>query len=69
MILEDLDGLLGTGTAVIMGWDKLIRLLVSLCGFLEVVGAFVVKDVMLGHNSGGMQAVNELLIRPNHFAR
>jgi hypothetical protein len=68
MILEGLDGLLGAVTAVIVGWDKLIHHLVRLHGFLELVGAFVVKDVMLGHNSEGMQAVDELLIRPNHFA-
>jgi hypothetical protein len=55
--------------AVIVGWDKLIPHLVKLYGFLELIGAFIVKDVMLGHNSDGMQAVDELLIHPNHFAR
>jgi hypothetical protein len=69
MILEDLDGLLGVVTAVIVGWDKLIHHLVALYGFLEVIGAFIVEDVMLGHNSGGMQVVDKLLICPNHFAR
>jgi hypothetical protein len=54
MILEGLDGLLGVITAVVQGWDKLICHLVALYCFLEVVRAFVVKDVMLGHNSGGM---------------
>ncbi len=68
MILEGLDGLLGAVTAVIVGWDDLVTHLVGLYGFLELVGAFVVKDVMLGHNSDGMQVVNELLICPNHFA-
>jgi hypothetical protein len=69
MILEGLDGLLGAIMAVIMGWNELIRHLIPHYGFLEVVGAFVVKDVMRGHNSGGMQAVDELLICPNHFTR
>jgi hypothetical protein len=54
MILEGLDGLLGAFPAVVMGWDKLICHLVALYGFLELVRAFVVKDVMLGHNFGGM---------------
>ena len=47
MILEGLDGLLGAVTMVIVGWDELIHHLVALYGFLEVVGAFVVKDVTL----------------------
>ena len=54
MILEGLDGLLGAVMAVVMGWDELICHLVSLYCFLELLRAFVVKDVMLGHNSGGM---------------
>ncbi len=54
MILEGLDGLLGAVTAVVVGWDKLICRLVALYCFLELVRAFVVEDVMLGHNSGGM---------------
>ncbi len=69
MILEGLDGLLGMVTVVIVGWDELIHHLIALYGFLEVVGAFIIKDVMLGHDSRGMQVVDELLICPNHFAR
>ncbi len=61
--------LLGVVMAVIVGWDELICHLIALYGFLEVVGAFVVEDVMLGHDSGGMQAVDELSICPNHFTR
>ncbi len=68
MILGSLDGLLGTVTAVIMWQDKLIPHVVGLDGVLELVRTFVVKDVMLGCNSGGVQAVNELLKSPNHFA-
>jgi hypothetical protein len=67
MILEGLDGLLGTVTAVVVGWDELICQLVALYDFLELVRAFIVKDVMLRYNSGGMQAADELLIRPNQF--
>jgi hypothetical protein len=51
MILEDLDGLLGTVTVVAVGWDELICHLVALYCFLELVRAFIVKDVMLGHNA------------------
>jgi hypothetical protein len=69
MILESLDGLLGTVTAVIVWRDELIRYVVGLDGVLELVGTFVVEDVMLGCNSGGVQVVNELLKRPNHFTR
>ncbi len=69
MILESLDGLLGTVTAVIVWQDKLIYHVVGLDGVLELVGTFVVKDVMLGCDSGGVQAVDELLIRPDHFTR
>ncbi len=54
MVLEGLDGLLGAVTAVVVGWDELICHLVALYCFLELVRAFVVMDVMLGHNSGGM---------------
>jgi hypothetical protein len=61
MIFEGLDGLLGAVTAVIVH-------LLRLHGFFELVKAFVVKDVMLGDNSNGMQMVDELLICPNHFS-
>jgi hypothetical protein len=67
MILESLDGLLGAFTAVIVWRDELIHHVVGLDGVLELVGTFVVKDVMLGCNSGSVQAVDELLKRPNHF--
>jgi hypothetical protein len=67
MILESLDGLLGAVTAVIVWQDELIRHVVGLDGVLELIGTFIVKDVMLGCNSGGMQAVDELLKRLDHF--
>jgi hypothetical protein len=67
MILESLDGLLGTVTAVIVWRDELIHHVVGLGGVLELVGTFVVKDVMLGCNSGGMQVVDELLKCLDHF--
>jgi hypothetical protein len=67
MILESLDGLLGAIMAVIVWRDKLIRHVVGLDGVLELVGTFVVKNVMLWCNSGSAQAVNELLKRPDHF--
>jgi hypothetical protein len=67
MILERLDGLLGAVTAVIVWRDKLIRHVVGLDDVLELIGTLVVEDVILGCNSGGVQAVNELLKRPNHF--
>jgi hypothetical protein len=54
MILEGLDGLLDVVTAVVVGWDELICHLVALYCFLELVRAFVVEDVMLGHDSIGM---------------
>jgi hypothetical protein len=54
LILEGLDGLLGAVMAVVVGWAMLICHLVALYCFLELVRAFVVKDVVLGHNSSGM---------------
>jgi hypothetical protein len=54
MIFEGLDGLLGAVMVVVVGLDELICHLVALYCFLEVVRAFVVKDVMLGHNSSSM---------------
>jgi hypothetical protein len=67
MILESLDGLLGVVMAVIVWWDELICHDVGLDGVLELVGTFVVKDVMLGCNCGDVQAADELLKFPNHF--
>jgi hypothetical protein len=67
MILESLDGFLSVVTAVIVWRDELICHVVGLDGVLELVGTFVVEDVMLGCNSGGVQAVNELLKRLDHF--
>jgi hypothetical protein len=54
MILEGLDCLLGAVTAVVVGWDELICHLIALYCFLEHDRSFIVKDVMLGHNSGDM---------------
>jgi hypothetical protein len=48
MILKSLDGLLSMVMAVIVWRDKLIRHVVGLDGVFELVGTFVVKDVMLG---------------------
>jgi hypothetical protein len=69
MILESLDSLLGTVTAVIVWRDKLIRHVVGLDGVLELVRTFIVKDVILGCNSGGVQVVDKLLKCPDHLTR
>ncbi len=65
---DSLDGHLGMVMAVIMWQDELLHHVVGLDGVFELVGTFVVKDVMLGCNSGSVQVVNELLKRPNHFS-
>jgi hypothetical protein len=43
-----LDGFLGFVAVVVMGRDKLIGHVVIFDGGLEILGAFVVQDVVLG---------------------
>jgi hypothetical protein len=38
---------------MIMRWHELVCHVVGLDGFFEVVGAFVVENVLLGCNAGG----------------
>ena len=58
MVLEYLNGFLGSVTGVVMGQDKLVGHVVTFDGGLELIRAFVVQDVMLGDNVGCVQAVN-----------
>ncbi len=53
MVLENLDCLLRLVSLMIMRWNELVCHVVGLDGLFEVVGAFVVKNVLLGCNTGG----------------
>ena len=53
MVLERLDCLLCLVLSMIMQWNELVCHVVGLDGLFEVVGAFVVKNVLLGCNAGG----------------
>ena len=53
---------------VIVGGDQLVAHLVSFYDGFEVCGAFIVKDVFFGEDARGVQARDECLIGPNHFA-
>jgi len=53
MVLERLDSLLCLVSPMIMRWHELVCHVVGLDGFYEVVGGFVVKNVLLGCNTGG----------------
>jgi len=52
MVLERLDCLLRLVLSMIMRWNKLVCHVVGLDGLFEVVGAFVVENVLLGCNAG-----------------
>ena len=58
MVLEYLNGFLGSVTAVVMGRDKLVGHVITCDGGLKLIRAFVVQDVVLGDNVGCVQAVN-----------
>jgi hypothetical protein len=51
MVLEHVDCLFSFVPLMVVGWDKLVCHVVGLDGFFEVVGAFIVKDMLLGCNS------------------
>jgi hypothetical protein len=51
-----------------MGWNELVCHVVGLDGFFEIVGTFVVKDMLLGCNSGGSWSIDNYLICSNHFS-
>ena len=40
-------------SALFLGWNELVCHVVGLDGFFEIVGTFVVEDMLLGCNSGG----------------
>jgi len=52
MVLKRLDCLLRLVSSMIMRWHELVCHVVGLDGFFEIVGAFVVKNVLLGCNTG-----------------
>jgi hypothetical protein len=51
MVLEHLDRLFRFVPSIVMGWDELVCHVVGLDGFFEVLGAFIVKDMLLGCSS------------------
>jgi hypothetical protein len=51
MVLESLDRLFSFVPSMVVGWDELVCHVVGLDGFFEVVGAFIVKDMLLGCDS------------------
>jgi hypothetical protein len=51
MVLECLDRLFSFVPSMVMGWDKLVCHVFVLDGFFEIVGAFIVKDMLLGCDS------------------
>jgi hypothetical protein len=65
---EGLDSLLGNIAMMIMGGDKLVRHVILLDCCLEFRGTLIVRHVMFGINSLLIEAVNETLICPYHFA-
>ena len=68
MGFESLDGLFSHIVMVIVGWNELVsHVVVSDC-LLEIGGALVVKDVVLGGDACTFQSVDELLICANHLA-
>ncbi len=53
MVLERLDRLFCFVPSMVVGGNELVYHVVSLDGFFEIVGTFLVKDMLLGCNSGG----------------
>ncbi len=51
MVLESLDHLFSFVPLMVGGWVELVRHVVGLDGFFEVIGAFIVKNMLLGCNS------------------
>ncbi len=51
MVLECLDCLFSFVLLMVVGWDELVCHVVGPEGFFEVVGAFIVKDMLLGCDS------------------
>jgi hypothetical protein len=47
---------------MVMGWNKLVCHAVGLDGFFEIVVSFVVEDMLLGYNSGGLWSFDKCLI-------
>ena len=51
MVPERLDRLFSFVPSMVVGWDELVCHVVGPEGFFEVVGAFIVKDMLLGCDS------------------
>ena len=50
MVLERLDLLFCFVLSMDAGWNELVCHVVGLDGFFEIVGTFVVEDILLGCN-------------------
>ncbi len=69
MVLEYLNGFLGSVSVVVMGRDKLVGHVVTFDGGFEHLRAFVVQDVLLGNDVGCVQVVDECLVGSYHLSR
>ncbi len=67
MVLECFDRLFSFVLLMVVGWDELVCHVVGLDGFFEVVGAFIVKDILLGCNSDRSKLINEYLVCADYF--
>jgi hypothetical protein len=68
MGFEGLDSLLGNVTTMVVGGDKLVRHMVFLDHCLEFRGTLIIEHMMLGIYSSLLEAIDEALICPYHFA-
>ncbi len=68
MRFESLDGFLRNVAMMVVGWDQLVSHFILRDGGFEFVGALIVEDVLLRFDVGCFKAIDQMLVRADHFA-